>query len=177
MGRYAGWITLHAGIAGGAHIILIPESPFDIEEICKVIMRREKEGKGYTMIAVSEGALPKQGTGFVTQNAEKDAFGHVRLGGIADTLASEIENRTGKEARHVVLGHLQRAGSPTAFDRVLGTRLGVKAVELIHEKKFGQMASLKGTEIIDIALQEGVGKLKTVPLHRYEEARLFFGVD
>ncbi len=177
MGRYAGWITLHAGIAGGAHIILIPEVPFDIEEICKIIMRREKLGREYTMIAVSEGALPKDGTGFVVQNSEKDAFDHVRLGGIAEILAREIEKRTGKEARHVVLGHLQRAGSPTAFDRVLGTRLGVKAVQLVHEKKFGQMASLQGTEIVDVLLEEGVGKLKTVPLSRYDEARIFFGID
>ena len=177
MGRYAGWITLHAGIAGGAHIIIIPEIPFDIEEICKIIMRREKQGKEYTMIAISEGAVPKEGSGFVMLSNEVDQFGHVRLGGIAELVAREVEKRTNKEARHVVLGHLQRAGSPTAFDRVLGTRLGIKAVEFVHERKFGRMASLRGTEIIDIDLSEAVGKLKTVPKHRYDEARLFFGVE
>ncbi len=140
-------------------------------------MRREKQGKEYTMIAVSEGAIPKEGTGFATQSNEKDAFGHVRLGGIAEILAREIENRTGKEARHVVLGHLQRAGSPTAFDRVLGTRLGVKAVDLVNEKKFGRMASLQGTEIVDVDLSEAVGKLKTVPKNRYKEAKMFFGIE
>ena len=176
MGRYAGWITLHSGIAGGAHIILIPEEPFDIEEICKIVNRRENEGKEYTMIAVSEGAVPKGGN-MISQDNEKDAFGHSRLGGIAEQLAREIENRTGKEARHVVLGHLQRAGSPTAFDRVLGTRLGVKAVDFVHDKKFGKMASLRGTEIVDVDLSEAVGKLKTVPKHRFDEAKLFFGLE
>lgn len=177
MGRYAGWISLHAGIAGGAHIILIPEVAFDIEEICNIIMRREKQGKEYTMIAISEGAMPKEGTGFIAQADEKDQFGHVRLGGIAERLAREIEKKTGKEARHVVLGHLQRSGTPTAFDRVLGTRLGLKAVDFVHEKKFGMMVSLQGTDIVQVELKDAVGELKIVPKYRYDEAKLFFGVE
>lgn len=177
MGRHAGWMTLHASIAGGAHITLIPEKPFDINEVCKVIKRREKNGEEYTIIAVSEGAVPKSGTGFVLQTEEKDAFGHVRLGGIAQRLSKEIEKRTGKESRHVVLGHLQRAGAPTAFDVVLGTRLGVKAVEMIDKKEFGKMASLKGTEIVSVPIQKAVGKLKTVPDKLIKEERLFWGVE
>jgi phosphofructokinase-like protein len=177
MGRHTGWMTLHASIAGGAHITLLPEDPFDINEICKIIERREKNEEEYTIIAVSEGALPKEGSGIVLQTQEKDAFGHVRLGGIAETLAKEIEKRTGKECRHVVLGHLQRAGAPTAFDVVLGTRLGVKAVEMIDKKEFGKMASLKGTNIVTVPLQKAVGKLKTVPKYLIEEERLFWGVE
>ena len=177
MGRHAGWMTLHASIAGGAHITLLPEAPFDINEICKIVKRREKNGEEYTIIAVSEGAVPKAGTGFALQTQEKDAFGHVRLGGIAETLAKEIEKRTGKECRHVVLGHLQRAGAPTAFDVVLGTRLGVKAVEMINKKEFGKMASLKGTEIVSVSLQKAVGKLKTVPKAQIDEEKLFWGVE
>lgn len=175
MGRHAGWIALHAGIAGGAHITLIPEEPFDINEICKIIKNREANGKTYTIIAVSEGANPKQGT-LKFKKEKKDGFGHKILGGIAETLAKDIEKLTGKEARHVVLGHLQRAGDPTAFDRVLGTRLGIKAVELIDKGKFGRMSSLKGTEIIDVPLADSVGKLKTVSEQRYKEAKLFFGM-
>ena len=177
MGRHAGWLTLHAGIAGGAHIILLPEEKFDINEICKIIKRRENAKENYTMIAVSEGAVPKDGSGFTLQAEEKDAFGHVRLGGIAEQLAREIEKRTGKEARHVVLGHLQRAGHPTAFDRVLGTRLGLHAAEMIHKKEFGKMAALKGTDIISIPLEKAVGKLKTVSKQRYDEIKVFFGVE
>jgi len=177
MGRHAGWMTLHAGIAGGAHITLLPERPFDINEICKIIERREKNHEHYTIIAVSEGSVPKQGTGFVLQTKEKDAFGHVRLGGIAEILSMEIEKRTGKECRHVVLGHLQRAGAPTAFDVVLGTRLGVKAVEMINKKEFGKMAALKGTNIVSVPLQKAVGKLKLVPKHLIDEERIFWGIE
>ncbi len=176
MGRHAGWVTLHAGMAGGAHIIVIPEVPFDVNEICKIIKGRENNNKTYTIIAIAEGAKPKEGD-LVFKDEKTDLFGHKILGGIAEGLAKEIEKRTGKETRHVVLGHLQRAGSPTAFDRVLGTRLGVKAVELVHEGKFGRMTSLKGTEIVDVELKEALGELKIVPKHRYDEARLFFGFE
>jgi 6-phosphofructokinase 1 len=177
MGRHAGWMTLHAGMAGGAHIILIPEEPYDMDEIIKIIKQREKKNKTYTIIAVSEGACAKKGTKMVCQTEELDSFGHVRLGGIANFLAKEIEKQTGKECRHVVLGHLQRAGDPTAFDRVLGTRLGVKAAEMIDKKEFGKMASLKGNEIVSVPLAKAVGKIKIVPKKRYEEARLFFGLE
>ncbi len=173
MGRHAGWMALEAGIAGGASIILLPEEQFDIDEVCRIILNRRKKGKHYSIIAVSEGALPKTGQ-MQLQTEEKDAFGHVRLGGIAQRLAKEIEDRTGVECRHVVLGHLQRAGSPTVFDRVLGTRLGIKAADMIDKKEFGKMAALKGTDIVAVNLKSAVGRLKTVPKHRYEEARLFF---
>ena len=176
MGRHAGWLTLHSGMAGGAHVILIPEEPYDLEEVCKIIERREKAGKDYTIIAVSEGAVPKEGS-MVTQCQEVDSFGHVRLGGVAQCLAGEIEKITGKECRHVVLGHLQRAGHPTAFDRVLGTRLGVHATELIDKGDFGKVVALKGTDIVTVSMKDALGKLKTVPKKRYEEAKLFFGVE
>lgn len=175
MGRHAGWMTLEAGIGGGASIILLPEEPFDINEICKILLNRKKKGKHYAIIAVSEGAVPKKGQ-MELQVKDKDEFGHVRLGGIAERLAKEIEKRTGIECRHVVLGHLQRAGEPTVFDRVLGTRLGIKAAKMIDKKEFGKMAALKGTEIISVELEKAVGKLKTVPKERYDEAKLFFEI-
>ncbi len=173
MGRHAGWMTLEAGIGGGASIILLPEEPFDIDEICKIIQNRKKKGKNYSIIAVSEGALPKKGQ-MELQVEEKDDFGHVRLGGIAQRLAGEIEKRTGVECRYVILGHLQRAGEPTVFDRVLGTRLGVKAADMIDKKEFGKMAALKGIDIVAVPLEKAVGKLKRVPKERYDEAKLFF---
>ena len=177
MGRHAGWITWQASIAGGAHITLLPEDPFDINEVCKVVNRRYDSGHEYTIIAVSEGATPKDDSGFALQTQEKDAFGHVRLGGIAEILAKEIQKRTGKECRHVVLGHLQRAGAPTAFDVVLGTRLGVKAAELVDKGDFGKMVSLKGTEITAVPIEKAVGKLKTVPKKLIDEEKIFWGVE
>jgi len=174
MGRHAGWLALHAGMAGGAHIILIPEEPYDINDICKVIKRREANGKHYTIIAASEGAVPAEGT-MTLQTEEKDSFGHVRLGGVASRLTKDIQKLTGKECRHVVLGHLQRAGHPTAFDRVLGTRLGVHAAKMIDKGEFGMIASLRGTDIVSVDMKKALGKIKTVPLNRYEEAKLFFG--
>jgi len=176
MGRHAGWMTLEAGIGGGASIILLPEEPFDIDEIYKIIQNRKKKGKNYSIIAVSEGAVPKKGQ-MVLQTGEKDSFGHVRLGGIAQRLAKEIEKKIGVECRHVVLGHLQRAGEPTVFDRILGTRLGIKAADMIDKGEFGKMASLKGTDIVSVPLEKAVGKLKTVPKERYDEAKIFFEVD
>lgn len=176
MGRHAGWMTLESGIAGGASVILLPEEPFDIDEVCRILLNRKKKGKHYGIISISEGAVPKKGQ-MTLQTGEKDAFGHVRLGGIAERLAEEIEKKTEIECRHVVLGHLQRAGDPTVFDRVLGTRLGIKAAEMIDKEEFGKMAALKGTDIVSVPIDKAVGKLKTVPKERYDEAKLFFEVD
>jgi len=163
MGRHAGWMALYGGFSGGAHIIILPEEPFDLEEICQKIKERKAQGKDYTIVAVAEGAVPKEGQSFVTQAQGTDAFGHIRLGGIAKALEKEIQKRTGIETRNVILGHLQRGGAPSAFDRILGVRLGMKAVDIVVEEKFGYMAALKGTEIIAVSLQEAVGKLKVVP--------------
>ena len=174
MGRHAGWIAIEAGIAGGADVILIPEIPIDLDEVCNVIKKRHERGKTFSIVVVSEGAQFKDG-GMVTQEQKLDAFGHVRLGGIGEDLASQIEKRTGFETRVTVLGHIQRGGSPTAFDRVLGTRLGVKAVELIKNKKFGKMVALAGIKIIDVPLEEAVKALKTVDMELYDIAKVFFG--
>ncbi|MDP3042209.1 MAG: 6-phosphofructokinase [Candidatus Omnitrophota bacterium] len=174
MGRHAGWIAIEAGIAGGADMILIPEIPIDLDEVCNVIKKRHARGKTFSIIVVSEGAQFKDGA-MVTQEQKLDAFGHVRLGGIGEDLAAQIEKRTGFETRVSVLGHIQRGGSPTAFDRVLGTRFGVKAVELIINKKFGKMVALAGTKIIDVPLEEAVKTLKTVDMELYNIAKVFFG--
>ena len=173
MGRHAGWMTLEAGIAGGAHAILLPEEEFDIDELYKIIENREKKGKHYTIIATSEGAMPKGGE-LEFKDVKVDAFGHKILGGTAERLAKKLEEMTGKECRYVVLGHLQRAGSPTAFDINLGTRLGVHAAEMIDKGEFGMMAALRGTEVVSIPLETAVGTLKTVPKHRIEEAKIFY---
>ncbi len=173
MGRHAGWITLEAGVGGGAHIILIPELPFHIEEVCRLLTKRKEEGKTYSIVAVAEGAKAARGSEFLSGEAVKkgeiDAFGNVYLKGIAQVLEAEIAKRTGIETRSVILGHLQRGGSPSAFDRFLATRFGVKAIELVKEEKFGQMASLRGTEIVSVPLKEAVGKRKLVPQKLYEE--------
>jgi phosphofructokinase-like protein len=174
MGRHAGWIAIEAGIAGGADVILIPEIPIDIEEVCAAIKKRHQRGKTFSIVVVAEGAEFKAGT-VVTQAQKLDDFGHVRLGGIGELLASEIEKRTGYETRVSVLGHIQRGGSPTAFDRVLGTRFGAKAIELIQSKKFGRMAALSGNKIIDVSIEEAVKELKTVDPELYEIAKIFFG--
>ncbi|MCD6219897.1 ATP-dependent 6-phosphofructokinase, partial [Candidatus Calescamantes bacterium] len=169
MGRHAGWMTLYGGFSGGAHIIILPEEPFDLDEICQKVNERKAKGKDYTIIAVAEGAIPKEGQSFVTQSEGTDAFGHIRLGGIAKALEKEIQQRTGIETRHVILGHLQRGGAPSAFDRILGVRLGMKAVEIVAEGKFGCMVALKGTEIVAVPLKEAVGKLKVVPSNLISE--------
>ncbi len=174
MGRYAGWIAIEAGIAGGADIILIPEIHIDIEETCSIIKRRHERGKLFSIVVVAEGAKFKEGS-LITQEQRLDEFGHVRLGGIGETLAEEIEKRTGYETRVSVLGHIQRGGSPTAFDRVLGTRFGVRAVELVKNKKFGRMVALVGNKIIDVPIEEAVRTLKTVDMELYEIAKVFFG--
>jgi 6-phosphofructokinase 1 len=174
MGRHAGWIALEAGIAGGADVILIPEVSLTINEICNYIKKQRARGKNFSIIAVSEGFSIK-GEELVTAKKEIDAFGHVILGGVGDRLAKLIERKTGYETRSTVLGHIQRGGTPTAFDRVLGTRMGVKAVQLVQQGKFGQMVSLCGRDIVSVSLQEAVGELKTVPAGMYELAKIFFG--
>jgi ATP-dependent phosphofructokinase / diphosphate-dependent phosphofructokinase len=173
MGRHAGWIALHAGMAGGANVILLPERHFDIEQVAAYVEKRFQTQYS-PIVVVAEGATPLAGQ-MVLQNEERDAFGHVRLGGIGQWLASEIESRTGKESRTVVLGHIQRGGTPTAFDRVLATRFGLHAIDAIHDEAFGKMVALRGTDIVRVPLSEATAELKTVPLERYQEAEVFFG--
>jgi len=173
MGRHAGWIALHSGLAGGANIILIPEQPFDIERVCSLVERRFQL-QFAPIIVVAEGAVPVEGT-METVTGELDAFGHARLGGIGDRLAQQIESRTGKEARTVVIGHVQRGGTPTAFDRWLATRFGLHAVTAVYEKDFGMMVALRGTDIVRVPLIEGTGTLKTVDPSLYTEAEVLFG--
>lgn len=174
MGRHAGWITIYAGLAGGAHVILLPEKPFDVESVCQVIKKRYDAGKNYAIIACSEGAKPKQ-KDLVTATAEKDEFGHIRLGGIGTILADEIQKRMGITTRSVVLGHLQRCGSPNTFDRVFGLRLGVNAVKLVKEKKYGYGLSLKGLNIVSVKLDDLVDKLKLVDEELLELTDIFSG--
>lgn len=174
MGRHAGWIAIEAGIAGGADIILIPELPFDINEVCSQLKKRHERGKTFSIVVVAEGAQFKEGD-VVLQEKKLDEFGHVRLGGIGEQVAQKIEKNTGFETRVSVLGHIQRGGTPSAFDRVLGTRFGVKAVELVKNKKFGRMVALSGNKIVDVPLEEAVETLKTVDMDLYEIAKVFFG--
>jgi 6-phosphofructokinase 1 len=175
MGRHAGHIALWAGIAGGAMMVLIPEVPFDIEEVCAALRHRhEARGRYASIVVVAEGALPKDGT-LSTASGDVDAFGHARLGGIGNVLAHEIEARTGYESRAVVLGHVQRGGTPTAFDRVLSTRFGVAAIDAVHDGAFGQMVALRGADVVRVPLAEATGELKLVDPELYDVARLFFG--
>jgi ATP-dependent phosphofructokinase / diphosphate-dependent phosphofructokinase len=173
MGRHAGWIAFHAGLAGGANVILIPEQPFDLDRVCGLVGRR-LEAHFAPIVVVSEGALPVGGMP-ETQAAGEDAFGHARLGGIAHWLEGEIERRTGKETRATVLGHVQRGGTPTAFDRVLATRFGLHAIDAADAGEWGKMTALRGTDIQLVDLTEAVAQLKTVPKELYEEAEVFFG--
>jgi len=174
MGRHAGWIATYSGIAAGADMILIPEKPIDMDEVCSVLRKRKKRGKGFSIVVVAEGAKLKEDS-LILKTEQKDAFGHVLLGGIGQSLAQQIENMTGYETRVTVLGHIQRGGTPTAFDRVLATRYGIKAVELIKEKKFGKMVSLAGNKIVYVPLAKAVGRLKTVDMKLYDIAKVFFG--
>jgi phosphofructokinase-like protein len=173
MGRHAGWIALHSGLAGGANVILIPERPFDIDAVCTYVKQRFERHYA-PIIVVAEGALPAAGT-IAVQEAELDAFGHARLGGIGQLLEREIEARTGYESRQTVLGHVQRGGTPTAYDRVLATRFGLHAIDAVHEGDSGVMVALRGTDIVRVPLSEATSVLKTVPLERYAEAEVFFG--
>ena len=174
MGRHAGWIALHSGLAGGADVILIPERPFNIEEVVRLIRRRHSRGRYFSIVVVAEGAVPAEGT-METVEGEEDEFGHTRLGGIGQRLELEIENRTGFDARATVLGHIQRGGTPTAFDRVLATRLGLAAVDAANEGRWGVMPALRGTRIELVPLSEAVADLRTVPVEEYEAAETFFG--
>jgi ATP-dependent phosphofructokinase / diphosphate-dependent phosphofructokinase len=179
MGRHTGWIAVMSGIAGGADVILIPEQPVTVEQACAEIERRHGRGKDFSIIVVSEGYELTYESGerkLVAQEArDSDQFGHVQFGGVGDALAREIEERTGFETRVTVLGHVQRGGTPTPRDRVLATRYGLKAADLVHEGKFGRMAALQGDSIVDVSLAEATAQLKTVPPDWYEVARAFFG--
>ncbi|MDX9760244.1 MAG: ATP-dependent 6-phosphofructokinase [Bacteroidota bacterium] len=179
MGRHAGWITWYAGIAGGGDVILVPEHPFNVEDVCARIKRRHATGKNFSIVVVSEGAkvatdgeYDEDGS-YVLKSMKKDAFGHVMLGGVARVLAEEIENRLGFETRHTVLGHIQRGGSPSAFDRVLGTRYGVRAAELAHEGRFGRMVALQSNKIVDIDITEISGAIKELDPDLYTVAEYF----
>src|SRR6478752_4520889 len=174
MGRHAGWIALHSGMAGGASMVLIPEQPFDIGDVCARVESRF-ESQYAPILVVSEGAVPREGGDMTLVSGELDDFGHVRLGGIGDRLAQEIEKRTGKEARAVVLGHIQRGGTPTAFDRWLATRFGLQAIDAVADGDFGTMMALRGTAIARVPLIEGTGALKLVSIEEYAEAQVFFG--
>jgi 6-phosphofructokinase 1 len=173
MGRHAGWIALHAGLAGGANVILLPERQFDVDQVAGYVEKRFQTQYS-PIVVVSEGAQPLDGQ-MVLQNQETDAFGHVRLGGIGQWLAEQLEAKTGKEARTVVLGHIQRGGTPTAYDRVLATRFGLHAIDAVHDGDFGKMVALRGTDIVRVPLIDATRELKIVPVERYTEAEVFFG--
>src|SRR3989454_9486345 len=178
MGRHTGWIAVMSGIAGGADVILIPEHPLTVEDACGEISRRHRKGKDFSIVVVSEGYELTYASGErkqVTQEAAADAFGHVRLGGVGDALAREIEERTGYETRVTVLGHVQRGGSPTPRDRVLATRYGLKAADLVLGGEFGQMAALRGDDVVAVPLAEATAQVKVVPREWYDVARAFFG--
>jgi ATP-dependent phosphofructokinase / diphosphate-dependent phosphofructokinase len=181
MGRHAGWIATHAGIAGGAAEILVPEVPFDVAAVCERLRRRHAGGRFSSVVVVSEGALPAQGNDLESarrsaSSSATDQFGHARLGGIGGWLADEIEDRTGYEARVTTLGHIQRGGTPTAFDRVLATRFGVEAVAAVHDGDYGTMVALHGTNIVRVPISEAVVRAKTVDLHLYRDvAGVFLG--
>jgi 6-phosphofructokinase 1 len=178
MGRHTGWIAVMSGIAGGADAILIPEQPITVEAACTELRRRHERGKDFSIVVVSEGYELTYESGeqrAVLQEAETDQFGHVRLGGVGEALARDIEERTGYETRVTVLGHVQRGGSPTPRDRILATRFGLKAADLVEERKFGRMAALHGDRIVDIPLEEATRELKTVPPEWFDTAKAFFG--
>jgi 6-phosphofructokinase 1 len=175
MGRHTGWIATYAGIAGGATAILIPEQPFDIDSVCELLAKRHERGRYASIVVVAEGAEPKEGT-MASRDKVYDQFGHVRLGGVAETIAHAIEQRTGFETRMVLLGHIQRGGTPSAFDRVLSTRYGVAAIDMVHQREWGNMAAIRQDQIVSVPLSECVGKTRTVDLHLYHEvAEVFFG--
>ena len=174
MGRHSGWIATHAGIAGGATVVLIPERPFDIEEVCDRITRRHQRGRFASIVVVAEGALPKPGTLEVAEG-EIDRFGHIRLGGIGQMVAQEIGERTGFETRPVLLGHVQRGGTPTAYDRVLSTRFGVAAIDAVHREAWGSMVALRADQIVETPLSQVVGRTRPVDISLFEDvAQIFF---
>ena len=175
MGRHAGWIATMAGIAGGADEILIPEIPFDLDEVTHHLRARYERGKKFSIVVVAEGAQPKEMEGAITRSGRTDEFGHVTLGGVGNYLRDELEKRLDMEVRVTVLGHVQRGGSPTAHDRVLATRFGVAAANLIKEKDFGKMVALRGDDIVAVPIEEAVANLKTVDMDLYKIASIFYG--
>jgi phosphofructokinase-like protein len=174
MGRHAGWIATYSGLAGGADVILVPETPFDIQEICGRLTHRHELGANFSIVVVAEGATPIAGAAEL-QSTEVDAFGHVRLGGVGNWLQQEIEKRTGYEARMTQLGHVLRGGTPTAYDRVIATRFGVEAIDAVHDGDFGKMVALQGTDVVRVPIEEGVAVLKTVDQRLFSTAAVFFG--
>jgi ATP-dependent phosphofructokinase / diphosphate-dependent phosphofructokinase len=175
MGRHAGWIAAYSGIAGGADVILVPERPFDIDDVCSRIQHRHEGGSTFSIVVVAEGATPKDGEIVSEFSGATDAFGHVRLGGIAVELEKAIEARTGFESRMTILGHVQRGGTPLAYDRVLGTRFGVAAIDAVSDGDFGKMVALRGTEIVRVPLDEALAAPKLLDTELYETAEVFFG--
>jgi 6-phosphofructokinase 1 len=175
MGRSAGWIALHSGLAGGADVILIPEIPFDIDEVCRLITRRHERGRYFSIVVAAEGATPREGTTMTLSAGETDEFGHPRLGGIGQRLEREIEGRTGYETRATVLGHVQRGGTPTAFDRVLATRLGLAAIDAAVAGQWGMMTALHATDIALVPLAEAVAEVRRVPVDEYARYGVLFG--
>ncbi|HEV8564556.1 MAG TPA: 6-phosphofructokinase, partial [Actinomycetota bacterium] len=175
MGRHAGWIAVYAGIAGGADAILIPEHPFDLDEVCRRLRHRHMTRSSFSIVVVAEGAVPHEGTSFELPAYELDENGFPRLGGIAALLGPELERRTGYQTRVTILGHLQRGGTPVAFDRVLGTRMGLAAVDLATAGGWGRMVSRRGQDVVDVSLEAANGPRSTVPVELYREAEVFFG--
>ncbi|MFI9466496.1 6-phosphofructokinase [Streptomyces sp. NPDC052492] len=173
MGRHSGWIALHSGLAGGANVILLPEHPFDVDQVCAWVTSRFRASYA-PIVVVAEGAVPRDGD-MVLKDRSLDAFGHVRLSGVGEWLAKQIEKRTGKEARTTVLGHVQRGGTPSAFDRWLATRFGLHAIDCVRDGDFGKMVALDGTNIVRVPIAAATAQLKTVPPSLYEEAGVFFG--
>jgi phosphofructokinase-like protein len=173
MGRHAGWLALSAGLAGGADLILIPEQPFDLDELCERLRHRHARGAGFSIIVVAEGAEPVAGT-MTVQEGTADEFGHERLGGIGNAIGPEIEARTGYETRVTILGHVLRGGTPTAFDRILATRFGLEAIDAAHERDFATMVALQGTDIVRVPIADAVRELKTVPAALLDSAAVFF---
>jgi len=175
MGRHTGWIATHAGIAGGADAILVPERPFDIDEVVEHLRRRHARGRSFSIVVVAEGAAPREGTLEAIEGTTTDAFGHVRLGGIGLRLEREIEARTSFETRVTILGHVQRGGTPVAYDRVLATRFGVAAMDAAAGARFGMLVGLRGTDIVEVPLAEALAEPKLLDPELYETAELFFG--
>jgi ATP-dependent phosphofructokinase / diphosphate-dependent phosphofructokinase len=173
MGRHAGWIAVYSGIAGGADLVLVPEVPFDISEVCARLEHRHRQGANFSIVVVAEGAVPTEGT-LAVQSGQEDEFGHVRLGGISSAIQDEIHQRTGFETRVTVLGHVLRGGTPTAYDRVLATRFGIAAIDAVHAGHFGTMTALRGDDVVWVPIEEGVRELKTVDAALLEVASVFF---
>ncbi len=175
MGRHAGWIATYSGLAGGADMILIPEQPFDLDDVVQSVNARRERGKTFSIIVIAEGAYPKDKKELYLQSDKVDEYGHVHLGGVGNNLARDLEKMTGMDVRTTILGHIQRGGTPTAFDRVLGTRYGICAVDMVAEQQWGMMAALRGFDVKPVPLSESVHTNKTIPMEIYDVAKNFFG--